>query len=238
MWPCGQFRFKVCWCEDNGMFGLCPQQNKFWPCPGSLASVWFESKIQLGKNTQTTAHNFLLKNWAKLRRPNCFPDFVWPKFGLIMNHAILFVPVLAWTYFWLGLLGPQTKPALTSSKGQEMRYPPQFSLNVFCSYYLVQRGLDKVCMSTWMILNWAGHFPYPCTCQKVYIYFRMTFKKFRCPSATLTDKVLMQDNYLEEAMKMRNLLEEFRNVHGNHGIRKPTILGVREHVFTGRLLFN
>ncbi|XWS47846.1 hypothetical protein CRYUN_Cryun13aG0020200 [Craigia yunnanensis] len=39
-----------------------------------------------------------------------------------------------------------------------------------------------------------------------------------------------QDNYLEEAMKMRNLLEEFR---GNHGIRAPTILGVRENVFTG-----
>ncbi|KAL9235580.1 hypothetical protein vseg_010326 [Gypsophila vaccaria] len=39
-----------------------------------------------------------------------------------------------------------------------------------------------------------------------------------------------QDNYLEEAMKMRNLLQEFR---GNHGIRPPTILGVREHVFTG-----
>ncbi|KAL6497170.1 Callose synthase 10 [Orobanche gracilis] len=39
-----------------------------------------------------------------------------------------------------------------------------------------------------------------------------------------------QDNYLEEAMKMRNLLEEF---HGNHGLRSPTILGVREHVFTG-----
>uniref|UniRef100_A0A0E0L6W8 1,3-beta-glucan synthase n=1 Tax=Oryza punctata TaxID=4537 RepID=A0A0E0L6W8_ORYPU len=39
-----------------------------------------------------------------------------------------------------------------------------------------------------------------------------------------------QDNYLEEAMKMRNLLEEFR---GKHGIRPPTILGVREHVFTG-----
>ncbi|KAG5540727.1 hypothetical protein RHGRI_020834 [Rhododendron griersonianum] len=38
------------------------------------------------------------------------------------------------------------------------------------------------------------------------------------------------DNYLEEAMKMRNLLEEFR---ANHGIRPPTILGVREHVFTG-----
>lgn len=31
-------------------------------------------------------------------------------------------------------------------------------------------------------------------------------------------------------MKMRNLLEEFR---GKHGIRPPTILGVREHVFTG-----
>lgn len=39
-----------------------------------------------------------------------------------------------------------------------------------------------------------------------------------------------QDNYLEEAMKMRNLLEEFRE---NHGIRPPTILGVRENVFTG-----
>ncbi|KAK9926738.1 hypothetical protein M0R45_023951 [Rubus argutus] len=39
-----------------------------------------------------------------------------------------------------------------------------------------------------------------------------------------------QDNYLEEAMKMRNLLEEFRK---NHGLRPPSILGVREHVFTG-----
>nr|QKN22530.1 callose synthase 10 [Urtica dioica subsp. dioica] len=39
-----------------------------------------------------------------------------------------------------------------------------------------------------------------------------------------------QDNYLEEAMKMRNLLEEF---HTKHGLRPPTILGVREHVFTG-----
>ncbi|PKA50093.1 Callose synthase 10 [Apostasia shenzhenica] len=39
-----------------------------------------------------------------------------------------------------------------------------------------------------------------------------------------------QDNYLEEAMKMRNLLEEFK---GNHGIRPATILGLREHVFTG-----
>ncbi|WOL05975.1 Callose synthase 9 [Canna indica] len=39
-----------------------------------------------------------------------------------------------------------------------------------------------------------------------------------------------QDNYFEEALKMRNLLEEF---HCNHGKHKPTILGVREHVFTG-----
>lgn len=30
---------------------------------------------------------------------------------------------------------------------------------------------------------------------------------------------------------MRNLLEEFRT---DHGIRPPSILGVREHVFTGR----
>ncbi|KAJ0113080.1 hypothetical protein Patl1_02248 [Pistacia atlantica] len=39
-----------------------------------------------------------------------------------------------------------------------------------------------------------------------------------------------QDNYFEEALKMRNLLEEYRHYHG---IRKPTILGVREHIFTG-----
>ncbi|KAJ4712497.1 Callose synthase [Melia azedarach] len=39
-----------------------------------------------------------------------------------------------------------------------------------------------------------------------------------------------QDNYFEEAVKMRNLLDEFRR---DHGIRPPTILGVREHVFTG-----
>ncbi|KAK9922468.1 hypothetical protein M0R45_030931 [Rubus argutus] len=39
-----------------------------------------------------------------------------------------------------------------------------------------------------------------------------------------------QDNYFEEALKIRNLLEEFRRYYG---IRKPTILGVREHVFTG-----
>lgn len=34
-------------------------------------------------------------------------------------------------------------------------------------------------------------------------------------------------------MKIRNLLEEF---NGKHDLRAPTILGVREHVFTGRLL--
>ncbi|PVH38589.1 hypothetical protein PAHAL_5G296000 [Panicum hallii] len=39
-----------------------------------------------------------------------------------------------------------------------------------------------------------------------------------------------QDNYLEEAFKMRNLLEEFLITHGKS---KPTILGVREHIFTG-----
>jgi callose synthase len=32
-------------------------------------------------------------------------------------------------------------------------------------------------------------------------------------------------------MKMRNLLEEF---HADHGLHPPSILGVREHVFTGR----
>ena len=37
---------------------------------------------------------------------------------------------------------------------------------------------------------------------------------------------------MEEAFKMRNLLEEFNE---DHGVRPPTILGVREHIFTGRL---
>ncbi|XVF20923.1 hypothetical protein REPUB_Repub12eG0045600 [Reevesia pubescens] len=39
-----------------------------------------------------------------------------------------------------------------------------------------------------------------------------------------------QDNYFEEAFKMRNILEEFPH---SHGAQKPTILGLREHVFTG-----
>ncbi|KAM7497427.1 hypothetical protein LguiA_021841 [Lonicera macranthoides] len=40
-----------------------------------------------------------------------------------------------------------------------------------------------------------------------------------------------QDNYLEEALKMRNLLQEFLTKHD--GVRHPTILGLREHIFTG-----
>ncbi|KAL9322132.1 hypothetical protein ACSQ67_010185 [Phaseolus vulgaris] len=39
-----------------------------------------------------------------------------------------------------------------------------------------------------------------------------------------------QDNYLEEALKMRNLLQEFLRRQGR---RPPTILGLREHIFTG-----
>ncbi|KAL9236784.1 hypothetical protein vseg_011413 [Gypsophila vaccaria] len=39
-----------------------------------------------------------------------------------------------------------------------------------------------------------------------------------------------QDNYFEEALKVRNLLDEFNKYYG---IRKPTILGVRENIFTG-----
>ncbi|XP_031393208.1 callose synthase 7 isoform X2 [Punica granatum] len=40
-----------------------------------------------------------------------------------------------------------------------------------------------------------------------------------------------QDNYFEEAFKMRNVLEEFQKRRG--GPRRPTILGLREHIFTG-----
>ncbi|KAF4374958.1 hypothetical protein G4B88_004709 [Cannabis sativa] len=40
-----------------------------------------------------------------------------------------------------------------------------------------------------------------------------------------------QDNYMEEALKMRNLLEEFLKKHD--GVRFPSILGLREHIFTG-----
>ncbi|XP_073000931.1 callose synthase 3-like [Typha latifolia] len=40
-----------------------------------------------------------------------------------------------------------------------------------------------------------------------------------------------QDNYMEEALKMRNLLQEFLTKHDD--VRYPSILGVREHIFTG-----
>ncbi|KAJ3706849.1 hypothetical protein LUZ61_010554 [Rhynchospora tenuis] len=40
-----------------------------------------------------------------------------------------------------------------------------------------------------------------------------------------------QDNYMEEALKMRNLLQEFLKKHDR--LRYPSILGVREHIFTG-----
>ncbi|KAL8159934.1 LOW QUALITY PROTEIN: hypothetical protein V2J09_001471 [Rumex salicifolius] len=44
-----------------------------------------------------------------------------------------------------------------------------------------------------------------------------------------------QDNYFEEALKMRNLLEEFNSK--NYGLRFPTILGVREHVVSSLASF-
>ncbi|KAJ6755472.1 CALLOSE SYNTHASE 2 [Salix purpurea] len=40
-----------------------------------------------------------------------------------------------------------------------------------------------------------------------------------------------QDNYMEEAFKVRNVLQEFLKKHD--GVRYPTILGLREHIFTG-----
>ncbi|KAK1301380.1 putative callose synthase 8 [Acorus calamus] len=39
-----------------------------------------------------------------------------------------------------------------------------------------------------------------------------------------------QDNYMEEALKMRNVLQEFLRLPGQN---RPTILGLREHIFTG-----
>ncbi|MFQ6647564.1 hypothetical protein Gotur_021691 [Gossypium turneri] len=42
---------------------------------------------------------------------------------------------------------------------------------------------------------------------------------------------LDEDNYFEEAYKMRNVLEEF--LKARHKERKPSILGLREHIFTG-----
>ncbi|XP_052309124.1 callose synthase 7 isoform X2 [Populus trichocarpa] len=40
-----------------------------------------------------------------------------------------------------------------------------------------------------------------------------------------------QDNYFEEAFKMRNVLEELKKSHRRK--QNPTILGIREHIFTG-----
>ncbi|KAF9682829.1 hypothetical protein SADUNF_Sadunf05G0148900 [Salix dunnii] len=40
-----------------------------------------------------------------------------------------------------------------------------------------------------------------------------------------------QDNYFEEAFKMRNVLEELKKSHRRK--QNPTILGLREHIFTG-----
>lgn len=40
---------------------------------------------------------------------------------------------------------------------------------------------------------------------------------------------------MEEAFKMRNLLQEFLKKHD--GVRYPTILGLREHIFTGRFIY-
>lgn len=44
--------------------------------------------------------------------------------------------------------------------------------------------------------------------------------------------IFPQDNYFEEAFKMRNVLEEFLKRQR----RRPTILGLREHIFTGRFV--
>lgn len=47
--------------------------------------------------------------------------------------------------------------------------------------------------------------------------------------------LVFQDNYLEEAYKMRNVLQEFRRHNGEN---PPTILGLREHIFTGRSVYH
>ena len=45
---------------------------------------------------------------------------------------------------------------------------------------------------------------------------------------------ILLDNYLEEALKMRNFLEEFKK---DHGACLRTILGVRKHIFTERFVY-
>ncbi|XP_029129775.1 callose synthase 7 isoform X3 [Cajanus cajan] len=47
----------------------------------------------------------------------------------------------------------------------------------------------------------------------------------------LQTRDMNQENYYEESFKMRNVLEEFQKAHS--GQRQPTILGIREHIFTG-----
>ena len=42
---------------------------------------------------------------------------------------------------------------------------------------------------------------------------------------------ILLDNYLEETLKMHNLLEEFKK---DHGVCLHTILAVREHIFIER----
>lgn len=54
------------------------------------------------------------------------------------------------------------------------------------------------------------------------IYFRVIF-------IMVLINYLPQDNYFEEAFKMRNVLEEFLKTH--RGQRRPTILGLSEHIF-------
>lgn len=61
--------------------------------------------------------------------------------------------------------------------------------------------------------------------------YMILYNLFAVSLSLMLSIILLQDNYFEEALKMRNLLEEF---HSDHGLRPPTILGVREHVFTGR----
>jgi callose synthase len=53
---------------------------------------------------------------------------------------------------------------------------------------------------------------------------------FGCAGTYFVNLLGVQEMYFEEALKMRNLLQEFNKYYG---IRKPAILGVREHVFTG-----
>ena len=45
---------------------------------------------------------------------------------------------------------------------------------------------------------------------------------------------ILLDNYLEETLKMHNLLEEFKK---DHGVCLHTILAVREHIFIERFVY-